>query len=131
MMGRAATKVFREEVAAKLGAAIKMRGLSMTEAANQLNVSRQSLHKYLSKKATPRSNVLYLACKKWGIEIDVNGISFHEGAFVGPEKKPQILPIQLSLPSALGSLKEKDLKVKIARRVDDGLELHLFISFGR
>jgi transcriptional regulator with XRE-family HTH domain len=131
MMGRAATKKFREDVAAKLRGAIKKRGLSMTEAASQLNVSRQSLHKYLSEKATPRSNILYLACTKWGIEIDVNGISLHEGAFKRPEIKPQLLPLQLSLPTALGSLKEKDLKVKIARRVDDGLELHLFISFGR
>ena len=130
-MGRTAIKIFREDVAEKLKSAIQKRGISMSEAASQLNVSRQSLHRYLSQKATPRSNVLYLACKKWGLEIDVNGISFPAGAFDKPERKPQILPLQLSLPSALGSLKEKDLKVKIAKRVDDGLELRLFISFGR
>lgn len=131
MMGRSATKLFREEVASKLKSAIAARRLSKAEAANELNISRQSLHKYLSKKATPRSNVLYLACKKWGIEIDLNGISFPAESFERPLRKPQVLPLQLSLPSALGSLRDRDLKVKLARRVDDGLEIHLFISFGR
>lgn len=133
-MSKAAIREFRKEVAGKLGGAISARKLPLHKAAAELSVSRQSLHRYLNELATPRSNVLYLACTKWGIELNVNGFSLPAGAFASASKKRRlhqvVIPLQLPLPDALSRLRDDSLQVKLVRRSDESIELHVKIDFG-
>jgi len=132
-MSKAAITEFRNEVATKLKAAIDAKGLPLHKAAEQLNISRQSLHRYLNRLATPRSNVLYLACTKWGVQININGMSFNPDAFEASSKKKQphlVVPLQLPLPLAISQLRDECLQVKVVRRSDESVELHVKINFG-
>jgi hypothetical protein len=65
--------------------------------------------------------------------LDVNGNIVSEGSFtrelVGPVSAP---PLQLRLlPEALDALDDKNVKVKIARKIGEAIDLEVRIEFVR
>lgn len=67
---------FRAEVARKFQDAIDHRFSSVAEAANDLGISRQRLHKYLRGDAIPQADLLLMAMKRWRLRIICFGSEF-------------------------------------------------------
>lgn len=122
---------FRDEVARRLGDAIKTRRLSKKAASQALEVSRQILDLYLKAKVTPRPEVLRRACKAWpGLEFRFRDHVFSVTHFQEKAAKPEPAPAkQLSLFDALNALDKNNLKVSIAKQEPKSLELSVRIEF--
>lgn len=89
---------FREEIARQLKAAQDSRGLTVSQAAAALAVSRQSFHQYLAALATPHPETLARAMDLWGIKPLYKGQEISRGAFVGAEQRVEApSPSQLSM----------------------------------
>jgi transcriptional regulator with XRE-family HTH domain len=58
-------------------------GITQSEAARQIGVSRQAFNQYISRKATPQAATLARACKKWGLTLEAEGMKLGAGSF-GP-----------------------------------------------
>ena len=67
---------FRKEVARTFREAIQERFSSDAEAALDLGISRQRLHKYLRGSATPQADLLLFAVKRWNLTIRCDGGEF-------------------------------------------------------
>jgi len=127
MSKRFANPDLRREIALRFNQAIEARGLSKTEAAAQLRISRQTLWLYLNEKATPGGEVLERACQLWGLSITYKGVQFKKGAFA-PEVKPRrTAGRQLSLLDLLEKLKDDQLETEVVGRVGEYFELRVRI----
>jgi transcriptional regulator with XRE-family HTH domain len=121
--------VFREEVSRTFRSAMSARKLSITTAAKDLGVSRQSMYKYLNCKATPKANILQKACSKWGVSMSVYGVTFSEAAFKTIQGPRPAKALQLSFSEILRSLRDRNLEVKIIRASSESLELKVSVKF--
>jgi transcriptional regulator with XRE-family HTH domain len=120
----------KREVAAKFQEALQRHGLTKTQAALSLGISRQMLHQYLTGKALPNSATLSRACHAWGISLSYKGLEFDQRAFRPLGAHPlREVPVQLSLFDALDSLRDGNLDVKVLRKSKAGLELRVCIKF--
>jgi transcriptional regulator with XRE-family HTH domain len=116
----------KREVAAKFQEALQRHGLTKTQAALSLGISRQMLHQYL----TGNSATLSRACHAWGISLSYKGLEFDQRAFRPLGAHPlREVPVQLSLFDALDSLRDGNLDVKVLRKSKAGLELRVCIKF--
>jgi transcriptional regulator with XRE-family HTH domain len=90
-------RAFRAEVARKLREVTRTRGLSQTEAAHQLGITRQAFSQYVLEKSTPQGTILARACAKWGIVLRFRDTEFSAGAFGAQETKtgPEVLQMDL------------------------------------
>jgi len=100
---------------------------TITAAAKELGVSRQTLHSYL-RGTLPRRKTLNRAVHIWGLRLDLGEYAFDKGAFGRLQSKETHLPRQITLWEALDSVKEEDLHVTMKRlgkvlRVDVRIEI--------
>jgi len=117
-----AAKEFREETARRFKAAKDDRGLTVTEAALALGVSRQSFHQYLAALATPHPETIARAMDLWGIKLLHKGEEISRGSFVGGDRRVESpRPSQLSLLSLFDVPQEctNDNLVVVVKRTHD------------
>jgi hypothetical protein len=110
-----ATNKIGDAFAAALEQMLQGRHVTITTAARELGVSRQSFHSYLVGKL-PRRETLNKAVHMWDLKLDVGKSSFNKGAF-GPVRQgaPIPKPSQPTLWEALDAVPEKDLHVTMKR----------------
>src|SRR5258708_1409323 len=96
---------FHREVARQLRNAIEAKGLNRYEAANLLQIKRQTLWLYLKEKSTPGGEILKRACQLLGMTVHFKDYNFGPEAFAGPpsENAPPV-PQQMGLFQALEEL---------------------------
>lgn len=126
-------RAFRREVARVLAGVIGNSRGAASQAARELRISRQAVSLYLKQKATPSGEIVRRICERWNISLNVEGMVVAESTYrkrvSGPVQAP---PLQLPLlPAAIDSLENKDLKVKIVKKVEDAIELKVSIDFRR
>ncbi|HEV3305159.1 MAG TPA: helix-turn-helix domain-containing protein [Candidatus Sulfotelmatobacter sp.] len=101
--------------AAALKRMLKLKKLTVDEAARRLGVSRQAFHAYLNGKL-PRRKRLNKAMQLFELRLDLGQNSFYKEAFGRPlERKIATEPTQLKLLELLDSVSEDDLQVTIKR----------------
>lgn len=124
---------FRREFAQALRTSIGTNRGAASRAAAELRISRQAISLYLKEKATPSAEIIRRVCKRWGLTLSVEGLVISEKSYGARRSGPAPAPaLQLPLlPDAIDSLQNKNLQVKIARKVGDLIELELKIDFGR
>jgi hypothetical protein len=128
------TVLEKNEVGNAFAAALKRMlenkpGLTITAAAKELEVSRQTFHSYLNG-TLPRRKTLNKAVHKWDLKLDLGRYSFGKGAFGEETKKGASVPkkIQPTLWEVLDAVKKEDLRVTMKRegkvlRVDVRIEM--------
>lgn len=98
--------------------------------ADLLGISRQSLDLYINMKTTPRSQILYNACKAWGVEFEIAGRRFGIKDFEPPStsgpRTPK--PIQQDMLSLLSSIDPGNVEIRM-KPVGSSLELKVLIRF--
>jgi transcriptional regulator with XRE-family HTH domain len=111
--------VLRASVASELKRILHERGLTVTEAAKSLEISRQALYNYLNELSTPRARVLSKAMELWGLEIRVGQTVFNSDSF---EKATPARPVpvstrpeQLDLWRQLDAINEDNLRIGVKR----------------
>ena len=121
-VGNAFAAALKQMLANKLG-------LTITAAAKELKVSRQTFHSYL-QGTLPRRKRLNKSVHMWDLKLDLGGHSFNKEAFGTEEKKdePKDEQRQPTLWEALDSVSEEDLHVTMKRvgkvlRVDVRIEI--------
>jgi predicted transcriptional regulator len=103
--------------------------VSIGEAARILNVSRQTVHRYVNGEVIPRGEVLMAAFRAWGLVLEYRGIKVTRTDQSGEVAKPIAQPNQLRLFQIVEELRDRDLEVKIGKMSTDGLELSVKIKF--
>ena len=129
-------KIFTEEeyrdFVATLDQARRTRGLSVTDAAAVLGITRQSLHLYLRCSGhQPRWRVIARACRAWDMSFMAQGKRWDKGAF-GRERVAMMAPeaVQLLLlPEAIERLGNADFEVKILKKEPNRIYLELRVKF--
>jgi hypothetical protein len=115
---------FREEIARQLKAAQDSRGLTVSQAAAALAVSRQSFHQYLAARATPHPETLARAMDLGGIKPLYKGQEISRGAFVGALQRVEApSPSQLSMLNVFDVPQEchNDNLVVVVKRSRDSM----------
>jgi transcriptional regulator with XRE-family HTH domain len=104
-----------------------------SRAAEKLRVSRQAISLYLKEQATPSAEIVRRACKEWSLSLNIEGNLVSQGSYRDPAAGPAPAPpLQLSLlPDALDSLKDENVKVKIAKKLGEAIHLEVRIDFAR
>lgn len=122
------TKELRKAVAREFRRVIDQRYPSAAKAAADLGITRQRLQNYLERKATPHSDLLLLAMKKWGIKLRCFEVEFSESAF-REKTAEELLPApQLSLFDEPLSLRNDRLEVRLARKPAGVLKISLEVK---
>jgi transcriptional regulator with XRE-family HTH domain len=108
------------------------RGLSVTDAAAVLGITRQSLHLYLKcSEHQPRWRVIERACRAWDVSFVAQGKKWDKSAF-GRERPPVIAPkaVQLLLlPEAIERLENANFEVEILKKEPSCIYLELRVKF--
>jgi transcriptional regulator with XRE-family HTH domain len=99
------------------------------EAARILNVSRQTVHRYLNGEVMPRGDVLMAAFQAWGLVLRYRGIDVTTASAVLTPQTDTAQPVQLGLFDLVEDLKERDIEVRIARKSVESLELNVRLKF--
>jgi transcriptional regulator with XRE-family HTH domain len=120
------TAALRADFAARLSKAIS--GISKTEAAEKLGITRQMLNRYLKAKSTPGGEVIKRACENWKLTLSIRGFEFKAGAFDAPARSTAAKSSQLSLLELLEKLRNDQLEAKIVGREGDSFTLKLRIK---
>ena len=122
---RAFADALRQVIGSERGAA--------SRAAGELRISRQAISLYLKQKATPSAEVVRRACQRWALTLDINGNIVSAASFHKPDQGPiPASPLQLRLlPDVLDSLNDENVKVKIARKIGESVDLEVRIEFVR
>jgi transcriptional regulator with XRE-family HTH domain len=123
-------RAFRKEFAIQLEALMRRERISRAEAARVLMVSRQSVHKYLKQKATPRADVIQRALAKWGLVLQVRNMHLTAADYKRANAaKPRLEALQLTLPEIIRSLENRNLDIRIVNRKLDSIQLEVEIRF--
>jgi len=120
---------FREALAGAFRQAMRSRKLTVSAAAKELGISRQSMYKYLTCTATPKSNIVNTACLKWEMSMNVYGITIAAGAFKRSNSAATPRPVQLDFSEILRAVRNRDLEVKLIRADSESLELKVLVKF--
>src|ERR1035441_5775673 len=120
------------DFARTLDQARRGRGLSVTDAASVLGVTRQSLHLYLKcSDHQPRLRVIERACRAWDISFVAQGKKWDKSAFGRERPKtttPQAVQLLL-LPEAIERLENADFEVEILKKEPSCIYLELRVKF--
>jgi transcriptional regulator with XRE-family HTH domain len=120
------------EFARTLDEARRNRGLSVTDAARVLGITRQTLHLYLSRSGhQPRWRVVERACRAWDVSFVAQGRRWDKSAF-GKERPPAIASeaVQLLLlPEAIERLENASFEVEILKKEPSRIYLELRVKF--
>jgi transcriptional regulator with XRE-family HTH domain len=129
MSGKIDNQSFYAEVAQKFHQAIRDHGITKSEAARVLGISRETLYKYLNAHHAPKSAVLRKACSAWGITLSYRGLEFDSSAFAQPAKLSVNKEKQLSLFKVLESINDQSLEVTVIRKTRKTIELKVSVKF--
>jgi len=129
-------KIFTDQeyrdFARTLEEARRTHGLTVTDAAAVLGITRQSLHLYLSCSGhQPRWRVIERACRAWDVGFVAQGKWWDKGAF-GRERSVTIAPqaVQLLLlPEAIERLENANFEVEIVKKEPSRICLELRVKF--
>jgi len=131
MPRRPADSEFCDEFAAKLRQAVVGK-MTKKSAAATLGVSRQMLDVYLNGKSAPGPDVALRAMKAWNFTLKYRGREITSSQLT----RPAVVEIQgaaeqllLPLRDAIQSLGEEDLRIRIAKKQADRIELQVSIRF--
>ena len=123
-----------EDLAVNIGAAIKRairkNGLSFENAAQQLGISRQSLHAYFAGEAFPGGDILCHACVLWNVAITYNDeyeIRVKRTSGRGAPRRSKSMSSQLELPLTF-DIRPRDLAVKVGKKLPHSVHLRLSVS---
>ena len=108
-------RAFRTEVARQFRTALQKRGMNQTQAARELNITKQALSQYLREKATPQGDILARACAKWGITLRYRDTEFTRGAFGSAEARAASDVLQLDLFREPQVFENQHLVLTVAR----------------
>jgi DNA-binding phage protein len=122
------TKELRKAVAREFRRVIDQRYPCAAKAAADLGISRQRLQRYLDRKATPHSDLLLLAMKKWGIKLRCFEVEFSENAFREKTAEALLPAPQASLFDEPLSLRNDRLQVRLARKPAGVLKISLEVK---
>ena len=130
------SKIFTDaeyrDFACSLDQARRARGLSVTDAATVLGITRQSLHLYLKcSDHQPRWRVIERACRAWDVSFVAQGKKWDKSAFgrqLPAVMAPQAVQLLL-LPEAIERLDNANFKVEILRKEPSCIYLELRVRF--
>ena len=114
-----------------LDQARRNRGLSVTDAARVLGITRQTMHLYLSCSGhQPRWRVIERACRAWDVSFIAQGKRWDKGAFgrEHPATAPEAVQLLL-LPEAIERLENADFEVEILKKEPSRIYLELRVKF--
>lgn len=106
--------------------------MSKKLAAATLGVSRQMLDIYLTGKSAPGPDIILRAMKAWNITFTYRGREIASSQLSRPalvEIQSAAEQLQLPLRDAIHSLGEEDLRIRIAKKQADRIELQVSIRF--
>jgi hypothetical protein len=109
---------------------LKRDGLTRTEAARRLKVSRQAFHAYLAEAGSvPRKDVLRRIVEQWPDFCVVAGTDVFDRDSLSPALIGGPVPVseQMNLFKALKRLKQENLGVSV-KRVDEDTQIFLTIK---
>jgi len=118
----------RSEIARQLKDAINAKGLTRSEAAEILQIKRQTLWLYLTAKCTPGGEILKRACQSLGMTLRFKDYDFGAEAFGPSSGNSAPLPQQMGLFQALEELTSEQLETKVVGRVGEYFELKVRIK---
>jgi transcriptional regulator with XRE-family HTH domain len=118
----------RREIARQLKEAINAKGLTRSEAAEILQIKRQTLWLYLKEKSTPGGEVLKRACQLLGMTLHFKDYDFGADAFGPKSGNAPPIPEQMGLFRALEELTSEQLETKVVGRVGEYFELKVRIK---
>jgi len=121
------SRALRNEVAARLKEALTTQKISVAEAAEELNVSRQMFYRYLKGESMPGVEVVERACKLWSLSLRVNDFTFSADAF-HKEKKTSRTEHQLELFRAIAEIRPSQIETTLIRTSGDLMELRVRIK---
>ena len=118
-----------EELRAKAAELISSRLATTTisQAARDLQVSRQALYDIRRRKYCPSLALIHRACEVWDLEFNVRGLRIDKKT-LRVKKKPSVLLPQPTLFDALEMLEHKRLDVVRAKRTGKTIELVLRLT---
>lgn len=118
------------EVKEKFGALIgsEQGKIPVHRAARILNVSRQTVHRYITGQVIPRGEVLLTAFREWGLVLHYRGVDIvaRRGESTQSAGPPAV---QLTLFELVDDLKDRDLQVKIENKSVEGIEFNVKLKF--
>ena len=122
---------FRAEIAAKFKYAIKDKRLTKKAAAQDLGVTRQSLHLYTRGKVLPSPDVIRRAMELWKISLTFRGhrLTLEDLSTVG-QSRLAVVPIQMTLWDVIKKLDNQSVKVEIKDKDVSSIQLKVSINFG-
>jgi len=118
----------RREIARRLKEAIRDNHLTKTQAADLLQVKRQTLWLYLNEKVTPGGEVLRRAFEHWGIKLVLGALVITKESFGPKVELDRRIPEQLSLLDQLDKLSNDQLEVTAVGRRGDYFEFKIRIK---
>jgi transcriptional regulator with XRE-family HTH domain len=118
----------RREIARQLQHAIDAKGLTKSQAAELLQVKRQTLWLYLKEKSTPGGEVLKKACELLDMKVHFKDYEFGAAAFGPSSSSGPPVPQQIGLFEVLEDLTSEQLEAKVVGRVGDYFELKVRIK---
>jgi len=118
----------RREIARQLKNALDAKGLTRSEAAEILQIKRQTIWLYLTGKSTPGGEILKRACQLLGMTLRFKDYDFGPDAFGPGSANAPPLPQQMGLFQALEELTSEQLETKVVGRVGEYFELKVRIK---
>jgi len=122
---------FKDAVRDAFSSAVKRLDIDVTEAARQLRVSRQVMHRYLGGTALPSVEVLYRACLAWNLKIQYRGFEFGSCALLpmGEADRPQSVPHQPKI--SFEDVRTRDLALKVVSQSERHVDLQLSLKVAK
>ena len=118
---------FRRDIATKMDEYIRRHKKSQAQAARELGISRQRLHRYLKRLMTPKSDFLCTVALKWNLEFTYRGRSFAAGAFKKPPGTKRVDLVQGELFKTPQIFRNDEVEIRIERKNPKGFNLSIEI----
>jgi predicted transcriptional regulator len=108
----------------------KLEGISISQAARELKVSRQAIYGFKDGTYCPSMAVVQRACEVWKLEFGFRGMKISKDSFKPKKSKRDQEPpeTQLTLFDLWDQLKDQRMTVVRARHVTGAVEMTLRIS---
>ena|SRR6266478_3478472 len=123
----AAQDALLRDIARKLSDHISRNRLQKADAAAELGITKQRLHKYLRAEMVPGADFLCQVAEKWNLEFSYRRHSFGATAFRKDQGALKVGWEQLELFDQPQVLKNDRLEVKVHRRTPKSLDLSIEI----
>ena len=118
----------REEAGKLITAHAEKIGIS--QAAQDLDISRQALYDIKRRKYCPSLALVQRACEVWGLEFNFRGLKVKKTVIASQQKAIVPPAIQTKLFEALSQLQKGQLQVVQAKRIGRALEFTFKLRIG-